>query len=362
LIFKLSSEETFVLPDYSAFDVLGSGCYVKSIYSTSATSAEIKVVGCSNQANVRLVLRAGVITDSAGNASPAMDLPSSDVLVDIEEPAVESITADHTSADIVSFAINFSESVIGLTLDSFNSIGPGCILSRLDGHGKTYQLFLTGCAGESKVSIKPFSVRDLAGNFGPIVDSESVISSSDITAPNAVITELSRTDKTLSPSFEIRFDELVSGLTIDSFTQGGTANDCSFTLSSVTEGLSYRLDSANCRSGNLTLTLMALTVTDTQGNIGPVENVNSRPIKIGVAPVSRFGISSLQSLEQVSGEPTSKTSVALPSFTPKVKQAAAFPASTGYSIDSLKPESWVSIGIAMLALVIAKRPRGRRRA
>lgn len=362
LTFKLSSQESFVVPDYSAFDVLGSGCYLKSISSTSATTADIKVVGCSNQANVRLVLHAGAITDLAGNASPAIDLSSADVLVDVEAPAVESITAEHTSADIVSYAITFSEPVSGLTLDSFNSSGTGCQLSRLDGHGKTYQLFLTGCAGESRVSLKPFTVYDMAGNLGPIVDSNSEQSSSDITPPTAVITELARTDKTLSPSFEVRFDEMVSGLTIDSFTQAGTAKECTFSLSSVTEGLVYRIDSAYCRSGSLTLTLMALTVQDTQGNNGPVESVNSRPVKIGVAPVSTFGISSLQSLEQSSGEPQSTPQVALPSYTPKVRQAATFPAASTFAIESLKPESWVSIGIAMLALVIAKRPRRRRRA
>lgn len=363
LTFTLSAEEPFVLPSYSAFELIGSGCSINSVTAITPTFAEISIIGCSTGANVHLALLKESVSDLAGNLSPTQNLSSGDVLIDYEAPSISSIVSTGKTADIISYSVIFSETISGLTLDSFNLTGLGCTLSKLDGHGADYVVFVTGCESESQLAVNPYSVRDEAGNLGPALQSFSNNTVSDVTAPTATFTELSRSDKTQSPSFEVRFDELVSGLTIDSFSRTGSATNCSFTLSEVNPGRVYRLDTAYCGTGDLTVSLLASSVSDDQGNLGPVSNIDSLNVKIGAQPIRSFGRASFRELQKSGGEPLPPTEaiVRTPNFA-VVKQATTVTKESPASIVDLKTESWVSIAIALLALVIAKRPRGRRRA
>ena len=360
LVFTLNSEEEFVAPTTAAFDLIGSGCRISSIGMTSTTSAEVNVQGCNSGANVMLVLKRNQIRDRAGNLSPANDLPSSDVLVDYEVPTVAALTSSN-AADYIDYSVTFSEPVSGLTTGSFVLTGTGCVISKLDGSASSYHVYVTGCTNQSGLTVKALAARDQAGNLGPVEDRTDSTAGTDTLAPKATITELERTDKTLSPSFELRFDELVNGLTINALSKTGTAKNCSFTLVELTANRIYRIDSANCAAGTLKLTLLADSVTDSHGNLGPLLNCDSPLAKISPAATTAtpagfrpLPVQPGQTLPETPAQPKPK---ATPNKTPGAKNLASVPV-----VDTLKPDSWVSITIALVALLIARRPSGRRRA
>ncbi|MEN9608566.1 MAG: hypothetical protein RLZZ06_497 [Actinomycetota bacterium] len=360
LNFTISSQEAFELPTASSFELLGSGCRISNIAMTSATSAQVSVQNCASGANVRLVAKRNQFRDLAGNLSPSIDLPSGDVLVDYEAPSVASIASTNT-ADYLDYTVTFTEPVTGVNADSFQLAGAGCAISKFDGSGASYHVYVSGCTGQSSLTVKAMASLDLAGNAGPVADRTDSGGSADTLAPTATITELTRTDQTLSPSFELRFDELVNGLTINSLSRTGTAKNCSFTLVEQTSKRIYRIDSTNCAAGNLRLTLLADSVTDTHGNLGPLQNVDSPLVKISAASTSAIP-AGFRPLPTQPGQALPTTPVVEAPATKQTKKTSQTTEAATASLDALKPDSWVSIAIALVALVIAKRPRGRRRA
>lgn len=357
--FTLNAEEAMVLPLVNAFQVSGSGCVITGVTMTSATIAQIVVQNCSSGANVQLTVKRNSIHDLAGNLSPATELFSGDVLVDYEAPSVTSIT-NTTLTDLLDYAVNFSEPVTNITANSFALTGSGCSISKVDGQGSSYHVYVAGCSGTSSLTIKSMIASDASGNLGPTMD-QSNSTSVDNMAPTATITELERTDKSLSPSFELRFDELVTGLTVNSLSRSGTARNCTFAMVEVTANRVYRIDTAACGAGTLKVTLLAKTVTDSHGNIGPSLEVESPIAKITQAAAVILP-TGFQAFPQ---SPNGNLNPTQPQLHPAQNvKVSGLPtrSTTGVGVDALKPESWVSLAIALLALVIAKRPRGRRRA
>ena len=348
-----------VLPTVNAFQVSGSGCAITGVTLSNSTTAQITVQNCISGANVQLTAKRNSIRDLAGNLSPATELFSGDVLVDYEAPRVTSIT-NATTADLVDFTVNFSEPVTNITAGSFTLTGTGCSISKVDGQGSSFHVYVAGCSGTSGLTVKSLAATDTAGNQGPATD-QSNTGSADNVPPTVVITELERSDKALSPSFELRFDELVTGLTVNSLSRSGTAKSCTFTLVEVTANRVYRIDTAACGAGTLQVSLLAKTVTDSHGNLGPSVEVESPIAKItqAAAVILPTGFHAFPQTPNGNLNPTQ------PQIQPRTAtKAAALKAQSpiATSMDALKPESWVSIAIALLALVIAKRPRGRRRA
>ena len=359
LNFIINSEEPFMLPSASAFNLVGSGCVISNINMTSASSAQVSVRNCTSGANVMLTIKKNQIRDMAGNASPANDISSADILVDYEVPSVTSIT-NTPLVDLIDYFITFSEPVTNLSANSFGLTGMGCSVSKLDGSGTTYHVYVSGCLGQNSLTVKSFSARDLSGNYGPNTDQTNGNGSADSVAPNATLVELERTDKTISPSFELRFDELISGLTINSVSKAGSAKNCGFTLSEITQGRVFRIDTSSCGEGSLKLTLLANSISDLRGNLGPAVSVESATAKISpVAPA----------IEPTNLKPAtvSPNQALTPPSAPNISKLSKPETTAGKSVselrmESLKPDSWVAIFIALVALVIARRPRGQRRA
>lgn len=359
VLFRLTSTEPFNKPLASAFQVSGSGCQLGTITMTNSAEAAIPVTGCQSAANVSLRLLKNQVTDESGNSGPTADVTSETLLTDYEAPAVLSYQSSSVGADLIEYRLEFSEHVTGLTSTSF-AASAGCAISKLDGQGSSYQIWLTGCQSESQLTLNPLSATDAAGNLGPVTEATGNETTSDKIAPTATIEELDRTNKSLSPSFELRFDELVSGLTINSLSRTGSAKDCAFTLSTVATGSVYRVDSSGCSAGSLKLILLAGSVSDTHQNPGPTSAVESPLVRIVEPEPTAINSANLASLDAppilISSRPLPKvTEIVMPPSKEAMVPGVQFP-----TVESLKPESWVSIAIALIALAAAKRSRGRR--
>jgi len=359
LSFQLKSVEDFAKPSASAFELVGSGCQLGTITMTNSSTATVSVIGCQSAANVRLKVLANQITDLAGNPGPAEPILSSDILVDREPPSVIRNQLVGVSADLSQFEVVFNESVTGLTLQSFEA-SAGCILSKLDGEKSEYRVWLTGCQPNVALTLKTLQAIDSAGNLGPTV-AQNGSGSSDIIAPTAVITELARTDKTISPSFELRFDEVLTDFTIDSLSKSGTAKNCEISFSEVTAGTVYRINSSFCSSGTLRVSLLSGGVTDSHGNQGPLMQTDSPLARIAdrALPVSSINRSSFEPNLQSGVEETTPETVRAKVPDRKVQETVASTIDAKQQ-ETLKPESWVALAVAAVALVISKRSRGRR--
>jgi hypothetical protein len=149
--------------------------------------------------------------------------------------------------------------------------GAGCSISKLNGSGSAYQIWVTGCSDGTKTSlaVKASSVVDTAGNIGPVADVTSTETTVDEQLPRATFAVDARAAQTASPSFTVTFSEPVTGLAVDTFTQSGTAKNCSFALTEVTAGLVYRVTTTNCGAGTIKLSLPANSAMDSSGNLGP---------------------------------------------------------------------------------------------
>jgi hypothetical protein len=324
---------------------------------TNSSTAAINVTGCQSAANVKLKVLANQISDLAGNTGPSEPIQSLDILVDREPPTVIRNQLVGITADLNEFEVVFSEPVIGLTLQSFET-SAGCTLSKLDGEKSEYRVWLTGCQSNASLTLKTLQAIDAAGNLGPTV-AQNGTGNNDKIAPTALITELVRTDKSISPSFELRFDEVVTDFQIDALSKSGTAKNCEFSVSEVTSGTVYRIDSSFCSAGSLRMSLLPGSVTDSHGNQGPPTQTDSPMARIAekVVPLSTVTRSNLDPFDQNPAEAI--VPVSAKPKTPTTQRAAASPIGSEAQ-ESLKPESWVALAVAAVALAISKRSRGRR--
>lgn len=379
LTFVLSGQESFKQPTASAFALQGSGCEISNIQMVGSSStgsaasgkAEITVSNCNSGANVYLSVNPNSIEDDFGNLGPVSSVAGRDVLVDYEAPQVTSITSVSLAADITEFTVQFSESVTELTEQSFNVSGSGCEVIKFDGSGQTYRVYLDGCLEAPTLTVKANAARDQAGNRGPNTDSGNQGQLNDQTPPSATLTELGRDDLSESPTFELRFDEQVSGLDLNSFSRNGTAKNCSFNLEPFEEGRVYHFVTNNCSAGSLRLVLLADAVADLHGNLGPSQNVESALIKIATAAEPQKTNSGTASMNELGDtapvsfipeQPSDNQNIPPFKGSPETPTETLPATKTAGSLLDLKSESWVAIAIALISLAIAKRPRGRRRA
>jgi len=197
------------------------------------------------------------------------------------------------------FDVIFNERVYGLTKDSFTLLqgtATNCSLGNPTGDGSSYRVVLSGCSkGTFGLNLKQNSIRDLIGNFGPELETSSgfvgKVEASDKIAPTATIELQAGTLQTNRHVFDVRFDEVVSGLTTKSFQVApGTAKFCEIGYL-IGSGRYFQVSLENCSDGTFGIVLPANSVVDAPGNKGPVTNVisalaqqSTKATKVSVTP------------------------------------------------------------------------------
>lgn len=368
LKFKITTDEPVQNIDATAVGVMGDGCLISRINQITNQSFEVLVNNCAAVTSATLYINARTVRDLGGNLGPSVNVYSSPVQVDRQSPAVVKLQAGSPIADLIPFEVTFSESVAGISSNSFLVGGTGCSLSRLEGGGAEYLVWLVGCTQNPTVAVKALSSSDLAGNLGPITDTQTGTGIIDEVAPAVTITEKPRTAKSESPVFVFLFSEPVQGFTINSLVQNGTAKNCTFTLTEIASGTNFELASSNCQTGTLKLTLPAKSVTDSNRNLGPESNVDSPVAKIDLTQSNDNQQAAAPAAvdwrpsEPVDGTPLVQTPplVTSPKVKPTTEQndLATFATTT---LNSVGPQGWLSIGIATVALFIARRRGGSHR-
>lgn len=357
LNFTINADEAVTGLTASDFTVTGTDCQVGAL-TGSAKSYALSVTNCATTAEVTLTLKALAATDGAGNSGPPTAIITSPIAVDRVLPAVAAIAKSPDSrSGLLAYEVLFSEAVTGLSLDSFAIGGVGCTASKLAGTGDRYTLWVTDCSQGAQVSItvKALSVSDAVGNLGPqvaFVTSETLV---DDQAPNATINLIEGTN-----TFEITFDEPVSGITLHSFSRSGTATGCGFTLTEVLAGLEYRVVATGCSAGTLKLTLPIGVVMDASGNRGPAVEVLSQVRTIRAQSVGVVRRPVVAEVEPASPVVPKTDAVQLPEIPESLPEAPSLPIEQRSPIvqtqkvsTPAKPAEPKPIGLAVAAAIAA---------
>ena len=361
-VFYLIGDEPFQEPPASAFAISGINCRITNIGMNNSTTAAITVGECASETQVSISLRARSLRDLSGNQGPTADVNSNSVKLDRVAPSVSSITLGENLPDNVQYLVTFSEPVTGIGSDSFEVSGLGCSISKVEGSAASYVVWIAGCLGTSNFKVVSGAGRDQASNQGPDADYKFDEQFFDTTSPNAAIEIQERSDSTAMPVFAIQFSEVVVGLTLDVFSSSGSAKGCTFELREVTPNLNYSLESSACSSGTVQLALAANSVKDASGNTGPEVAVSSSVVRIEKPEQSETADATVNpsNASLPSGAPLITTEKQPSAHQPKAEESEKLAWVGGVNLPQLSNESWVAISIALLALVLAKRTRGRR--
>lgn len=358
--FVIIADEPFVNTNPSVFSIQGAGCQAVNWPMTSASTMELWLAGCQSGSSVSIQIMARSIRDLQGNAGPNVPVGSAVVVIDRDAPTLASIVADAPMADFIPYQLDFNESVTGLSLASFRVSGAGCLLSKLDGGGSKYQLWLTGCTETPTLTLRARTATDQAGNTGPLVDSVNGSGSIDQTPPVVQFQETSRTDRGISPSFQVSFTEPVTGFTLNSLSRTGSAKGCTFNLTEIQLGQLFQLQSSNCSQGTLRLSLPALSVADMKGNAGPMISTESALVFIETMPAA----STVAPARVVPlSIPAPVGEALMPGSTPVVKPVVTKTENSGIglveqvreSLERVPPLGWLGAGALILGAATLRR-------
>jgi hypothetical protein len=185
-------------------------------------------------------------------------------------------TDDITNAASPVFAVTFDASVIGLTAGAFSNAGTatGCVVGAPAGGPTAYTVTLTGCSnGTLILRLAAGAVTDGGSNTnaqtdGPTVTIDRVGPTVTLDLRAASDTGTSTADDLTNAAslvFDVTFDESVTGLAANDFSNAGTAAGCAFGAP-VGSGTTYTVTVTGCGAGTVIARVRVSAVTDTAGN------------------------------------------------------------------------------------------------
>lgn len=292
----------------SAFEVTGTatGCQLASSVAsaeTAVTSATLTVTGCS-EGTVIVAAKARTLTDvsTALRVGPDAKTSASAVAIDRTAPAATFSPTTPINGAVgavpLSFTVKFSEPIAPASLvaaDFANGasapVASSCVFAPVvSADGRSAVVTVTGCGTGnllpqlSDSSGKTFS--DLAGNVSATT-AIKLTATASATTPLTIVVDRSPATATLvaspntSPTaaadltYNLTFNEAVTGLTASDFTNAGTATGCVFAPATANPaaGAAVVVTVSGCSSGTVVLTLASGSVNDLVGTASPAANL-----------------------------------------------------------------------------------------
>ena len=283
-----------------AFDVSNIVLSGSALQALKVTITSVKPVKPPYVYNFNVTPREPTARLNGTLVATVFGLSSVPVVVDAAGPeaSIRLVTSTLNQPTKV-FDVVFDENVQGLSINSFKfpeGISDGCQLSALSGEGSRFQVALTRCTkGPFGLTLNQNAVTDSKGNSGPSDNIASpvygkVIVTDDV-APEATVVLQPGSLQTNSHVYDVRFDEIVSGVSAASFTPAlGTSKLCKVGYV-IGSGNYYQVSLDNCTDGTFGLTLLSESIQDLAGNKGPftdivstLETQSTKATKVTVIP------------------------------------------------------------------------------
>ncbi|MEY4417629.1 MAG: hypothetical protein RIQ88_67 [Actinomycetota bacterium] len=271
---------TGLTADAFTFSGTASGCYVSLVTGSGANYA-VTVSGCSD-GTMALSLKADSVM---GNAiGPVRAVSTSTIILDRTLPELSALTKQPSGNDLIVYKAVFSEVISGLSADATDWLvkGDGCNLQSLIGSGSEYVITISGCLDGhlAGLVLNQLSVVDTAGNIGPSLLNQTGVTKIDTSAPIFHVIDVTDAGVGGLPTWIFDSEEPVTGMSQEKFTFFGTATGCSFSYSVLRTGLGWKVRLEGCSVGTTQVILVANSVKDTAGNVGPITALASNVVTI----------------------------------------------------------------------------------
>jgi hypothetical protein len=169
------------------------------------------------------------------------------------------------SGNQVSFQIDFDSAVSGFEVSDLeidHSSG-SCASILLSGSEQSYQLLVSDCDdGQVSILVKADSVSRSEVS-GPITTFTSATVLIDTVAPSGTWSEATSIGSIL------QFTEPITALNSSAIDFASNSETCSLSGVSQQDATSWQVSTTGCEQSNFTLSLLALSVSDASGNLGP---------------------------------------------------------------------------------------------
>ena len=185
-------------------------------------------------------------------------------------PVVLGITSE-ISGDQATFGIQFNGQVSGFEtsdLELNHTLG-SCLSSSISGSGANYQVVFSGCdQGQLSIAIKPDAVSN-SETSGPIELFSSSTLLIDTISPSASWGDITQTGSVLE------FTEPIQSLELEAIEFSAASQSCSLSGLVQQSATSWQVSTSGCEQSDFTLLLKALSVSDANGNQGPVSTITT---------------------------------------------------------------------------------------
>jgi hypothetical protein len=152
----------------------------------------------------------------------------------------------------------------------------------MTGSANEYVITISGCLDGNLAGLvlNALAVIDAAGNIGPSLSNQTAVTKVDTSAPKFAVFDVTAPGVGGIPSWVFDSEEPVTGMTAAKFVFSGTATGCQLNYTVLRAGLGWQITLNHCSTGTTQVTLLANSVTDDAGNLGPSTALASNQITI----------------------------------------------------------------------------------
>lgn len=252
----------------SEIDVSGGSCSLDdSSLVLDGSKYNFEVINCAGGDTAHVFIKAGAISDPAGNQNAQINFNSVVVDKEVKIGIIGEPANTQRNSGTINFTLNFDESVSGLEPDDLSITGTlsGCSITDFPEQNNitSYEVEVSGCEDEASVilTLGQNSVSDALGNLGPISPIQTSAFIVDLTAPvlNSVTPRNTRQNSS-TVVYDVVFSEPVKDVSASMFTT--SSDGCSapvLTSAGNTFESDWVLTLSGCNDGVVEL---AVAVTD----------------------------------------------------------------------------------------------------
>ncbi|MEG3834290.1 DUF4347 domain-containing protein, partial [Microcoleus sp. Z1_C3] len=215
--------------DAADIDLSGTAGATTATVTGSGANYNVAVSGMTAVGSAIGIVKAGGVTDIAGNSNTASTSTDNIVTYDNIAPTVTIDRAteqtDPTATSPINYTVTFSEPVTGFDpadIDLTASTAAGTLIPTIRGSGTVYSVEVNGMTGGGNViaSIKANGVTDTAGNNNTASTSTDNTVAYNNTFPTVTSINRLATSPTAAATatYEIKFSEDVTGVDVSDFT------------------------------------------------------------------------------------------------------------------------------------------------
>ncbi|MEY4131011.1 MAG: hypothetical protein RLZZ31_1135 [Actinomycetota bacterium] len=259
-----------------------ASCSTTAVSASTGTNLTATVT-CTTDGTVVMRLAANAVTDSGGNTGPVALVTTTQVQVDGTVPQVAYVVSSTSTTRNLSYQVDFTEIVSGMTASDFSQTGgtAACSTTSVSASTGSSFVFTVVCSSDGTVVMTLASGAVTDGiNAAPATASSASSVLVDSVIPTVTVTPSGATSASRTLTYSLQFSESISGFALADFVQDSGTASCSTTAISSASGTSLTATVTCSNDGTVVMKLLANSITDVGGNIGPANAVTTSQVRV----------------------------------------------------------------------------------